>query len=235
MGDHYAVHQAVVVEGGVHGCLPVDCVASGIGLDSGQVGIFHVDKKPGSLAEVAEQDMPYDLSRAFAPCSQGWWIGAELENEAVLPVDRLLPNATRVGEHACGGQWIETLLKESSQDQSRYRVFLKQFRQCGFGDLESSAEGTGGAFGGMGAEPGGVAPHDLAIGTGVDLAAADSELDVPHVRGHLPEHEATGLRGARRDAAGPDDFGCGLELRRHHSHLPGGVGVADGSMEPQAA
>lgn len=47
--------------------------------------------------------------------------------------------------------------------------------------LEGAAEGAGRALGGVGAEPGGVAPDEAAVGAGVDLAAADGELDVPHV------------------------------------------------------
>jgi hypothetical protein len=95
-------------------------------------------------------------------------------------------------------------------------------------DLEDAAEGADGALGGVGAEPGGVAPDEAAVGTGVDLAAADGELDVPHVGGHLPEHEPTLLDGGGAAAVGSavlDDARCRLELGGDHPHLAHGVRV----------
>lgn len=71
---------------------------------------------------------------------------------------------------------------------SKFAVFM---------NLESAAEGANRAFGGMGTKPGGVTPHNLAIGASADLAVTDGELDVPHVRGHLPEDEPAGLHDAR--------------------------------------
>lgn len=109
MGDHYAFDQAVVVEEGANGGLPVHCVASGVGLDPSEVGIFHEKEEPGSLTEVAEEDVPNDLCRAFTSGSQDLRVSAELENKAILSVDLLLPDATRVGKHSGCGQWIEAL------------------------------------------------------------------------------------------------------------------------------
>jgi hypothetical protein len=41
----------------------------------------------------------------------------------------------------------------------------------------------------VGVEPGHVAPNEAAVAAGPDLVAIGSELDVPHVRGHLAEDE----------------------------------------------
>ena len=85
MGYHYAFDRTVIIEEGVDGGLPVHSIAAGIGLDSGKVRVLHVDEQPGSLAEVAKEDMPYDLCRAFASSFQCLRISTELENEAILP------------------------------------------------------------------------------------------------------------------------------------------------------
>lgn len=84
----------------------------------------------------------------------------------------------------------------------------------------------------MGAKPRGVPPHELAIGAGMDFAATDGELYVPHVGVHLPEDEAAGL-GGPRNAAVLSDLVRRFELRRHHSDLSHGVGVADRALELQ--
>ncbi|KAH0450063.1 hypothetical protein IEQ34_020755 [Dendrobium chrysotoxum] len=60
-------------------------------------------------------------------------------------------------------------------------------------NLESTTKGANRAFCGVGAKPGSVAPNDLAIRAGVDLASSDGEFNVPHMWSHLPEDEAAGL------------------------------------------
>ena len=97
--------------------------------------------------------------------------------------------------------------------------------------LQSTAEGANRAFGGMGAEPRGVAPHKLAIAASMHLAPTDSQFDVPLLRSHLPQHEAAWLGAASRIAVLDQAAGV-LKLSGHHAHLAHGVGVAHRGEEP---
>jgi hypothetical protein len=82
----------------------------------------------------------------------------------------------------------------------------------------------------MGTEPWCVPPHELAVASRVHLAPADSQLDVPHLRGHLPQHEAARLAAASSVAVLGEAAG-GLELGGHHAYLAHGVGAAQGGQE----
>nr|CAB3495550.1 unnamed protein product [Digitaria exilis] len=151
VGDHHAVVDgAVVLERGADGGLPVDGVAAGVRLDARQVRVLHVGQQARPLAEVAEQHVPDDLRRAFAPLPQRLRVRRQLEDEAVLAPHLLLPDAPSIGE----------------QPRRRERVEA----------LERAAEGADGALGGVGAEPRGVAPDEAAVAAGADLAAADGKL-----------------------------------------------------------
>lgn len=163
-----------------------------------------MDEKASPLAEVPEHDMPDDLGEALGPRLEGLRVSAQLENEAVLPVHLPLPDAPCAGEHARCSQWIQAL-KGTSERANR-------------------------ALGGMGAEPRGMAPHELAIAAGVHLAPADGQLDVPHLGSHLPEHEAARL-GAAGGIAVLDEAAGVLELGGHHAHLAHDVGVAHGGEQ----
>jgi hypothetical protein len=92
--------------------------------------------------------------------------------------------------------------------------------------LEGAAERADRTLGSMRAEPRGVAPHEPAVAAGVHLAPTDGQLDVPHLRGHLPQHEAARLRPLRRHAV-PHHAAARLELGGHHPHLAHRVGVPD--------
>jgi hypothetical protein len=82
----------------------------------------------------------------------------------------------------------------------------------------------------MGTKPWGVAPHKLAIAPCVHLAPTDSQLEVPHLWCHLPQHEAAGLTAATGIAVLGEAAG-GLVLSGHHAHLAHGVGVAHGRQK----
>jgi len=82
----------------------------------------------------------------------------------------------------------------------------------------------------MGTKPWCVAPHELAIAPCAHLAPTDNQLDVPHLRGHLPQHEAARLAAASSIAVLGEAAG-GLELSGHHAHLTHGVGVAQGGQK----
>lgn len=91
-----------------------------------------------------------------------------------------------------------------------------------------------GAFRSVGVEPGGVAPHELAVGASMDLVAINGELDITHVKGHLPEDKAIGLHSSQK-AMVLHHLGGHLELGCHHLHLPHGIHVMDGALELEAS
>ena len=78
------------------------------------------------------------------------------------------------------------------------------------------------AFGGVGAEPGGMAPSDLAIAAGDDLVAGDDQLNGPHSGEHLPENEAAVLTASGANAL---DVLAGRNLRLAAYHLHAAAGV----------
>jgi hypothetical protein len=245
---HHAVHGAVVLDGRADGRLPVHRVAAGGGLDPGQVRVLQVHEESGLVAEVAEQHVPDDLRQPLAARPKSLRVRAQLQDEAVLPVHLPLADAPRAGEHARRRQRVQALRitktqgREQQRVSLRFNVPLKHGRHTqrtgtdgrAVAHLQSAAERAHGALGGVRAEPGGVAPDELAVAAGVHLAPAHGQLHVPHLRRHLPQHEAPGLGALRRHAV-PDDAAARLELGRHHPHLAHGVRVADGGQQPLPA
>ena len=71
--------------------------------------ILYVNKKPGFLAEVAKQDMPNYLCRAFTPGLQRLRVSTKLEDEAILTIDFLLPYASSIRKHTSSGSRIKPL------------------------------------------------------------------------------------------------------------------------------
>jgi hypothetical protein len=195
-----------------------------------------MDKKPGLLAQVPKEDVADDLRKPLAASSQRLRICTQLQYEAVLPVHLPLTDAPRASKHACRGQWIQTLAEEQrpTRFQSVVGALIKTARRTSHACiavnlhyyLKSTAERADRTLGSMRAKPRRVAPHELAVAAGMHLAPTDGQLDVPHLRGHLPQHEAARLRPLRRHAV-PHHAAARLELSGHHPHLAHRVGVPD--------
>lgn len=90
--------------------------------------------------------------------------------------------------------------------------------------LNDAPERAVGAFGGVGAEPRGVAPDDLAVTAGDDLVATHHQLQRPHSGRHLPEHKAPILPTPRPQALHtlPRRY---LRFAAYHLHRPRGVHI----------
>ena len=90
--------------------------------------------------------------------------------------------------------------------------------------LNDAAERAVGAFGGVGAEPGGVAPNDLSVTAGDDFVAADDQFQRPHSGRHLPQHKTSVFPASRSQAfhALPRR---NLRLAAYHLRRAGGVHV----------
>jgi hypothetical protein len=93
--------------------------------------------------------------------------------------------------------------------------------------LKCTTERANRALGSMGTEPRGVAPHELAIAARMHLAPTDSQLNVPHLRSHLPQDKAAWL-GAASSIAVLDKAASSLKLGGHHAHLPHSVRIPHG-------
>lgn len=88
------VDYSVVLDGRGHGGLPVDTSTAG-GHDSKEMSVFELDEEAGSLAKVAPNCVPNDLHIVPTSCFECGRLGFELEEEAVLVVDRLLADTGR--------------------------------------------------------------------------------------------------------------------------------------------
>uniref|UniRef100_J3LQQ7 Uncharacterized protein n=1 Tax=Oryza brachyantha TaxID=4533 RepID=J3LQQ7_ORYBR len=163
-----------------------------------------MDKKASPLAKISKHDMPNDLCKALTAPLKGLRVSAQLQNEAILPIHLPLPNAACTSKHACSAE--QSYLKCTTERANR-------------------------ALGSMGTEPWGVAPDELAIAAGMHLAPTDSQLNVPHLRSHLPKDKAAWL-GAASSIAVLDKAASNLKLGGHHAHLAHGVRVPDRPKKP---
>lgn len=73
-----------------HRGLPVRALAASFAVDPQQVRVFELNQQAGALAEVAPDRVPYHLHVVAAWSLQRWRLRLELEDETILPVDRLL-------------------------------------------------------------------------------------------------------------------------------------------------
>lgn len=73
------------------------------------MGVFNLDEETRFLAEVTKQIVPYDLCRTLTPSFQGLRISRELEDEAVLAIELILADASRICEETGCGSRIKTL------------------------------------------------------------------------------------------------------------------------------
>lgn len=106
----------------------------------------------------------------------------------------------------------------------------KKKRAC----LEGSSERPYAASGGMGAEPWGVPPGDLAIAACHNLLPTHRQFNQPLVGEHLPHHEASFLlSGGCRTARGWDVWSEVIHHRHHH--LPGREYILDPAVQFPAA
>lgn len=126
--DHYTVDRTVVVKRGADGGLPVNCVGAGVRLNAREVRVLDVDQEAGPVAEVAEEHVADDLRGALAPGFEGFGVGAELEDEAILAVDPVLADAPRSREHVCCGQGVQALVEQLAADYSKWIFFFSRVK-----------------------------------------------------------------------------------------------------------
>lgn len=103
VGDVDAVYVAVVLDDGFHGGLPEDTLVAaaapaGAELHAEEVGVLELGEEDGALAEVAPDGMVDDLEAGGAARPQRRRVGLQLQDEAILVINHLLPDAHRVGE-----------------------------------------------------------------------------------------------------------------------------------------
>lgn len=98
VGDVDAVNVPVVLDDRLHAGLPKDGLASPPGLHAEQVGVLQLDDEPGPLAEVPPHRVVDDVEGRRAAGLERGRVGLPLQDEALLAIDHLLPDAARLRE-----------------------------------------------------------------------------------------------------------------------------------------